>query len=269
MYNREANNMTKFLQYKIQESESPFWAFAIHDGHQIDTLLEPFFNIDEAARLREEDPYTASMAELPINQLFMSTSRFQLDVNRSKEDAVYLRPDQAWGLQVWKKALPPELLQELYIEYEQFYSTVDKHIQRTIDKYNFFVVFDVHSYNAQRLSEEEPVDKKANPQINLGTSYNQEKWRPIIEEFVGCIRRQRLFGESIDIRENIKFKGGYLAQHILQKYGGHGCVLSIEFRKDFMNEWTGLPYEPLILEYKQLLLHVLKYMQKLDIYGVK
>jgi len=261
--------MTKLLQYRIQHRESPFWAFAIHDGHQVDALIEPFFHLEEAGRLREEDPYTAAMAELPVNQLFVSTSRFQLDINRPKEDAVYLRPDQAWGLQVWKKDLPPALLQELYDEYERFYLKIDEYIQQTIDNHHFFIVFDVHTYNAQRIREEEPIDKEANPQINLGTYYNNEKWRPIIEEFVECVQQQQILGKPIDIRENVKFKGGHLAQHILQKFGNHGCVLSIEFRKDFMNEWTGLPYQPVILEYKQLLLHTLKHMENLDIYGAK
>lgn len=261
--------MATLLQYKIQKSDSPFWVFAIHDGHQVDALIEPFFHLNEAQRLREEDPYTASMAESPINQLVVATSRFQLDLNRRKEDAIYLRPEQAWGLQVWKKTLPSDLLQNLYDEYDGFYAEIDECVKQTIARHGFFVAFDVHSYNAQRISDVEPVDTEANPQINLGTHYNQEKWRFVINAVIDNVKSQTLLGEPIDIRENIKFKGGYLAQHILQKFGDKGCVLSIEFRKDFMNEWTGLPYQPVILEYKQLLLYTLKNIQTLDLYGVK
>lgn len=259
--------MSLKFEYSVHIADSPFWAFAIHDGHQIDPAVEQFMLLDETQRLREEDPYTASMAELGVNQLVVGTSRFQLDINRKEEDAVYIRPEQAWGLTVWD-SLPSTILKKCHDEYKNFYQNVDRYIQQTIDQHGFFVVFDVHTYNAQRISEKQSIDKPANPQINLGTHYNREKWRLVIDRFLDSVRSQQLLGEAIDIRENIKFKGGYLAQHILQKFGERGCVLSIEFRKDFMNEWTGLPYQPVILEYKQLLLHALKDLQKLDIYGV-
>lgn len=260
--------MASLFQYSIQVADSPYWAFAVHDGHQVDSIAEQFILLDETQRLREEDPYTASISELPVNQLVVGTSRFQLDVNRKEEDAVYLRPEQAWGLSVWKDTLPSTVLEQLYEDYRDFYRQIDRYIQQTIEQHGFFIVFDVHTYNAQRISEEEPVDKHANPQINLGTQYNQERWRPVVDRFVESVRNQQLLGDPIDIRENVKFKGGNLAQHILRKFGNHGCVLSIEFRKDFMNEWTGQPYQPAILEYKQLLLHTLKDLQNLEIYGV-
>lgn len=264
----DRTTMASLFQYSVEFADTPFWVFAIHDGHQVDPAIEQFILLDETQRLREEDPYTASMAELPINQLFVGTSRFQLDVNRKEEDAVYLRPEQAWGLRVWKETLPTTILQQLYDEHKNFYQQLDSYIQHTVDKHGFFLVFDVHTYNAQRIGEDQPIDKQADPQINLGTYYNNEKWRWIIDRFMESVRSQQLLGKAIDIRENVKFKGGYLAQHILQKFGDRGCVLSIEFRKDFMNEWTGLPYQPVILEYKQLLLHSLKDLQKLDIHGV-
>jgi len=259
--------MSLKFEYSVHIADSPFWAFAIHDGHQIDPAVEQFMLLDETQRLREEDPYTASMAELGVNQLVVGTSRFQLDINRKEEDAVYVHPEQAWGLKVWEN-LPSTVLKQCHDEYRNFYQSVDRYIQQTIDQHGFFVVFDVHTYNAQRISKKQSIDKPANPQINLGTHYNREKWRLVIDKFLDSVRSQQLLGEAIDIRENIKFKGGYLAQHILQKFGERGCVLSIEFRKDFMDEWTGLPYQPVILEYKQLLLHTLKDLQKIDIYGV-
>mgnify|MGYP001171378897 CR=1 FL=1 len=260
--------MASLLQYSIKFAESPFWAVAVHDGHQLAPGIEKFMRLNDAQRLREEDPYTASIAELPVNQLVVGSSRFQLDVNRKKEDAIYIQPEQAWGLSVWKEPLPSEVLTQLYDDYTRFYQEIDRYIEQTIEHYGFFIVFDVHTYNARRKSEDEVVDVQANPQINLGTVYNQAEWRPVIDGFIESVQRQQLLGDVIDIRENIKFKGGHLAQHILHKFGAHGCVLSIEFRKDFMNEWTGQPYQPAILAYKQLLLHVLKDLQNLTIYGV-
>ena len=260
--------MESLLTYNIRIADSPFWVFAIHDGHQMDPAIEDFVILDEQGRLREEDPYTASMAELPVNQIFVATSRFQLDLNRKREDAVYLRPEQAWGLEVFKDPLPTSLLEQLYEEHDAFYKKIDQHIRQTIDQHGYFVVFDVHSYNAKRISETEQIDPITNPQINVGTYYNSDKWRLLIHHFIASVGRKELLGAPIDIRENVKFKGGYLAQHILKNFAEYGCVLSIEFRKDFMNEWTGIPYQPAIQEYKQLLLHILKDLQKLDLHGV-
>src|SRR5690606_22743165 len=118
--------MASLFQYNVNIADSPFWAFAVHDGHQVDSAVEQFILLDEKQRLREEDPYTASMAELPVNQLFVGTSRFQLDVNRKEEDAVYLRPEQAWGLEVWKDTLPSTILQQLYDEHKNFYQHIDR-----------------------------------------------------------------------------------------------------------------------------------------------
>lgn len=259
--------MPSLFEFRLTRADSPFWAVAPHDGHQISPPLAPYLLLDDEQRLREEDPYTACMAELPVNQLFVGTSRFQLDINRAIDGAVYLRPDQAWGLQVWKEKLPEHILQQLYQEHEQIYTQIDQWIQETIDTHGFFVVFDVHSYNAKRESRDEVIDAAANPQVNLGTHYNKPLWRPLIEEFIKSVSKQQLLESPIDIRENVKFKGGNLAQHLTKKFGDYGCVLSVEFRKDFMDEWTGLPYMPAIQEYKQLMLHALKDLQENSVHG--
>lgn len=255
------------FEYNISKSDSPFWVFAIHDGHHIHDTLLPSLQLDEAGRLREEDPYTGSMAELPINQFIANTSRFQLDINRKLQDAIYLRPEQAWGLQVWKEQPTAPLLAQLQQDYQDLYRQIDTWIQATIDKHGYFIVFDLHSYNAKRQGPDEVVDTEANPQINLGTHYNLPKWRPVIEQFMRSMGSQQILDQDIDIRENIKFKGGQLAQHLIGKYGQQGCVLSVEFRKDFMDEWTGIPLMPMVQAYKQLLMHALSDLQKTTHHG--
>ena len=42
------------------------------------------------------------------------------------------------------------------------------------------------------------------------------------------------------IIENIKFQGGQFARWIHQQYPQNACVLSIEIKKFFMDEWTGM-----------------------------
>lgn len=261
--------MSLEILYQIKNEDSPFWVFAIHEGHQISEELKPYIALSDAQRLREEDPYTAKIGDLAVNQFIVHTSRFQLDLNRDVENSVYLHPEQAWGLNVFRSNLPSNYLLELYRQHQSIYYTIERHISTTIKKYGYFVILDIHSYNAKRESSNQIVDKEVNPQINLGTYYNQDKWRDFIDEFVAAIQKLHLNNEDIDVRENVKFKGGNLAQHIINQYGELGCVLSIEFRKDFMDEWTGEPYLDKIALNNQLLKNVLQsmnsYLQKIQV----
>jgi hypothetical protein len=46
-------------------------------------------------------------------------------------------------------------------------------------------------------------------------------------------------GGRLDVRENVKFQGGNFSRWIHGKFPGTGCALAIEFKKFFMDEWTG------------------------------
>jgi hypothetical protein len=48
-------------------------------------------------------------------------------------------------------------------------------------------------------------------------------------------------GGRIDVRENVRFRGANLARWVHERYPGTGCALAIEFKKTYMDEWTGLP----------------------------
>ena len=50
-------------------------------------------------------------------------------------------------------------------------------------------------------------------------------------------------GSKIDVRENIKFKGGYFPKYIHENFPKSACVFSVEFKKIFMDEWTGELYK--------------------------
>jgi hypothetical protein len=41
------------------------------------------------------------------------------------------------------------------------------------------------------------------------------------------------------IAENVRFKGGYFSTWVDDRYVGRGCCLALEFKKTFMDEWTG------------------------------
>lgn len=253
--------MSLEFYYYIRYENSPLWSFAIHNGHHIDQQLLPYMKLEDAERLREEDPFTAEIADIGVNQLILGTSRFQLDINRTMEDSVYLRPDQAWGLNVWDKTLPTPLLSSLYQQHTELYSLIEQQLEYTLKKFGYFEVLDIHSYNACRTHPADRIDEQHHPQINLGTYYNHPKWKNHALEILDFSKSQNLYGDPIDIRENIKFKGGNLAQHLINCFGDQGCIWSIEFRKDFMDEWTGTAYPERIKACRQLLCRIADHLK--------
>ncbi|MFZ4260613.1 N-formylglutamate amidohydrolase [Sphingobacterium sp. HJSM2_6] len=262
--------MLHFTQFHIQQVSSPYWAFAIHDGQDIHPALLPYQLLKEQERLREEDPFTAKIADLPINQFIVKSSRFQLDINRKLEDAIYLKPAQAWGLEVWKDTTPANYIAKLQDDHQNILQTIVDLVQETIHQFGYFVIYDIHSYNAKRHSSAEVVNELENPQINLGTGPVHSKWRPLITLWMDYLKTQTLYGEVIDIRENVKFRGGYLSQMINERFAEFGCVLSIEFRKDFMDEWTAVPNHLRIQSCKELLSNSLEVLNNyFDDHGKK
>jgi hypothetical protein len=55
------------------------------------------------------------------------------------------------------------------------------------------------------------------------------------------LRAFDFLGRHLDVRENVKFQGGYFGRWIHRTFPESGCALAIEFKKFFMDEWTGRP----------------------------
>ena len=227
----------------IKEGNIPIIATAIHNGHKIRRELEKLFAIDEHERLREEDPYTAIWTTVVPNRTIVLTSRFEVDLNRPREHAVYLKPEEAWGLEVWEKKPSKAMIERSLAEYDAFYDDVFQLFSHIQKRFGYFVVFDLHTYNYRREGPEGgEADPRFNPDVNLGTGTieDHKHWEPLIDRFRYDIQQFDFLGRTLDIRENIKFKGGYFAFWIHQTFGKNACVLSVEFKKFFMDEWSGM-----------------------------
>jgi N-formylglutamate deformylase len=65
--------------------------------------------LPEADRFREEDPFTDQIAAAVPSRMITPTSRFEVDLNRPRREAVYRTPADAWDLDLWRdEALPDE-----------------------------------------------------------------------------------------------------------------------------------------------------------------
>ncbi len=240
--------------YTFIKGHSPIVATAIHDGHLTRNSILNLFKLNDEQRLREEDPFTAKWVNISDNNIVVHHSRFETDVNRPREKAVYVKPEDAWGLNIWKEELAEETIQDSLAVFDGFYAEVKKYFDELFLKHKNIVVYDIHSYNHRREATDKEADPEQNPEINIGTkNMDQSKWQPVVDELVNSIKSFDYDGRRLDVRENIKFKGGYFGQWLYEQYGEKICPISIEFKKFFMDEWTGEPFEKDIRLINQLL----------------
>jgi N-formylglutamate amidohydrolase len=216
-------------------------ACAIHDGYATRPEVAALLRLDATARRYEEDPHTGEWTTIAPTRIVGRRSRFELDLNRPREKAVYLTPDDCWGLDVWKSPPPADVVNRSLAEYDQFYAHLRSVLERLVARHGRVVVFDLHSYNHVRQgSGGTCADAWENPEINLGTrSMDRTCWNRIVERWLAEMRRYDYLGRSLDVRENVKFFGGHFPTWIHQNFPGTVCALAIEVKKFFMDEWTG------------------------------
>jgi len=226
--------------WEAGRGDDPLLATAIHAGHELGSEALELTALDDDERLREEDPFTDQWVEVAENSIVVSRSRFEVDLNRPREKAVYREPGDAWGLQLWKNPPPDDFVNGSLDLYDRFYTELGEFCDGLIASHGHFVVLDIHSYNHRRLGPDQPVDDpEANPEINLGTDSVAPEWRGLVDAFADSVAAYTFDQGHFDVRENVKFKGGQMTRWINERYGSHGCSIAVEVKKIYMDEWTG------------------------------
>jgi N-formylglutamate deformylase len=224
----------------------PLVAAAIHDGHAVRPELEALLALSEAERLRDEDPFTGEWTRVAPTRVIGRWSRFEVDLNRPRDTAVYMTPDDAWGLELWHAPPDRATVERSLEKYDRFYVSLRELLDAKIAQEGRFVVFDIHSYNHRRDGPDAPpAPEPENPEINVGTGtmHDRDRWAGLVERFIGDFSgARRPDGSPFDVRENVKFQGRQFPQWIHDHYPGQGCVLSLEIKKFFMDEWSGEPF---------------------------
>ena len=224
--------------HRITPGRGPVLAVALHAGHELRPSLAEHIALSEGDRLREEDPFTAAMVPEGISLIEAVRSRFEVDLNRPRERAVYQDSDDAWGLDLYRRALPREVEDRSRAIYDEFYQRAHRVLSEIEREHGRFVVLDLHSYNHRRSgasASAAPVE--LNPELNLGTArFDRERWSSVVDGFLGVMT-----GSGFDCRENVKFRGGHFSQWVSDTFPDSGIALAIEFKKTYMDEWTGLP----------------------------
>ncbi len=230
--------------WSVHRGASPIVGTAIHNGHHIRSNLTDFIGLNASERLREEDPFTEFFIRDLPNRIVFHRSRFEIDINRARDGAIYLAPEQAWGLKVWTQPLPDDAVAASLGIHDAYYAMLETYLRSIEQQYGAFVLLDIHSYNHRRdgaEGAETPFEKA--PQINIGTSsMDRQRWAPVLDPFITQLRRFEFRGQPMDVRENVAFQGkGEQTRFVHEKFPQTGCAIAIEFKKFFMEEWTGEP----------------------------
>jgi hypothetical protein len=230
--------------WTVQRGPGPIVATAIHDGHDLRPEIAAAMKLPDADRLREEDPFTGqAIVDVPTH-IVAHRSRFEFDLNRAPADAVYRTAEQSWGLEVWHGECDDRLCARSLDIHASYYRMLGALLDDVAARHDCFVLIDVHSYNHRRDGPDgAPSPQAEAPDINIGTfSMPRDQWAFLIDPLMEAMRGFDFNGRHLDVRENIAFQGkGEQTRFVHERYPGRGCAIALEFKKFFMDEWTGKP----------------------------
>lgn len=232
--------------FTLRTGDGPLAAAAIHSGAGLRPEVAERLALGDDERRREEDPCTDRWTAVAPNRVLAHRSRFEVDLNRPRDGAVYRRPADAWGLEVWRQPPPGEVVERSLAIWDAFYAACGELFEGMAARHGRFCVLDLHSYNHRRNGPgAPPEDPGANPEINVGTSsLDRGAWGRLVDRFMADLAAYPIDAEAVprgrlDVRENVKFGGGHFPQWVNSTFEGRGCALAIEVKKIYMDEWTG------------------------------
>jgi hypothetical protein len=230
--------------WTVQRGAGPIVATAIHDGHELRPEIAELIRLPEAERLREEDPFTGqAIVDVPTN-ITAHRSRFEFDLNRGRDEAVYLTSEQCWGLEVWSSPPQPDIVARSLAIHGAYYAMLEALLNEVAEEHGRFVLIDVHSYNHRRDGPEaEATSQDKAPDINIGTfSMPREEWSFLLDPLMHAMAQFDFNGRRLDVRENVAFQGkGEQTRFVHERFPKRGCAIALEFKKFFMDEWSGVP----------------------------
>lgn len=201
---------------------------AVHDGHQFRRELWENCLHTDYDRWYEEDPCTKQMVQTMPMVIAGCDSRFEYDLNRDPENAIY---EDAWGKKLWKVPLNAAQKEQSLTKHQNFYKVVFALVSKMKSLFGAAIVYDMHSYNWKRWDRPVPV-------INIGTKNIDEKYDAFAKAWCKNLSHIKLpYGIETTAAINDTFQGnGYFLKNISQNFQDV-LVLATEFSKIYCNEY--------------------------------
>ncbi|MEE8601994.1 N-formylglutamate amidohydrolase [Euzebya tangerina] len=234
-------------RWEIRRGNGPVLATALHAGHDLRPELAALSALDAATRLREEDPLTDVLASVGDHLFVPAASRFEVDLNRPADEAVYLNGYYAWGLEPWSRQLEEAEVARSLAARERYYQLMRVWLEELITTYGAVLVLDVHSFNHRPADGDgEPGPPTDHPDIDLGlTTADEDRFGELVETLWTELTRTRMpaagdADRAVEVDRNARFvDGGHWPEWVFEQYGEHVCTVTLEYKKVFMDEWAG------------------------------
>ncbi len=201
---------------------------AVHDGHQFKKSLWDNCLHSEYDRWFEEDPNTKEMIQSHPIVIAGCDSRFEYDLNRSPDSAIY---KDAWGKQLWETPIPAFEKEKSLQKHTNFYKVVEALITKLEELHDKVIVYDMHSYNWKRWNREVPTFNIGAGKIDIERFGNDvELWRASLSEIKlpNTIKSTSLINDA--------FKGNGYFLHFITNISKNTLVLATEVKKIYCNE---------------------------------
>jgi len=211
------------------EDYVPYVCAAIHDGHQFRKELWDNCLHTAYERWYEEDPETKTMITSHPIVIAGCDSRFEYDLNRSPEEAVFVT---AWGKQLWREPLSDGMKTKSLQKHTNFYKVAHALIQTIERKFGFCTVYDMHSYNWKRWNREVPT-------WNLGTTnLDTKRFGKVIEQWRQSLSEIKLPNgiKSTSKINDTFFGNGHFLKYITSNFK-NTLVLATEIAKIYCDEY--------------------------------
>ena len=228
--------------WNVLRGDGPVIATAIHAGHVVRADLEPHLAIGSDDRRREEDPLTDYFLSLADSLVRVNRSRFECDINRPREGCISDDPADTWGLTIWRDDLPAEQMEASRRLHDRFYGEIREWFDGLIERHGRILVLDLHSYNHRREGPDgDPAEAAGNPDIDIGaTTLDKGVFGDLLDAMASRLADIPVGDSKPSVAENVRFPdGGNFPEWLYEIYGDRACVMTLEYKKMFMDEWTG------------------------------
>ena len=225
------------VRWEIAARGLPLIAVAAHAGHEVSPEVDELMNLDQYDRIYEGDPGTDRLARVAPVRAIGRRSRFEVDLNRPRDEAVYLDGQEPWAADLWKEEPPKEIVHRALEIHDSFYERFETEVAEMVNRHGRAVILDCHSYNHRREGPEAPpADPQQHPEVNVGTgSLNHHLWDDLVERFQNDLAA----AGDLDVRENVRFRGREVPAFVHRNFPGEACCLALEFKKTYMDEHSG------------------------------
>ena len=219
---------------------------SMHSGNRVRKEILENLAVSKEDRYREEDPFMDRfISDFPI-RICGRDSRFEYDLNRNPYRSLYDYDKPQWGLKVWNRELTEEERLRSIKKHREFHALLEMVCRYLLKQHKYALLFDMHAYCYQR-EKKQTWQEDERPEINIGTgAVNRKIFDPAITCFKSNLRRTKIDDRPLRISENEIFSGGYLSRHLSRIFNERLLVLALEYKKIFMDEWTGTLYQDVL-----------------------